>query len=92
MNEKQILKALFRKAVGYEYNEVTSEYQIVDGEMQETKRRVVSKENAPDVSAAKLLLDYKQERETPISEEEIRREKMRLIRLLLENENGNKND
>ena len=93
MNEKNILKALYRKAVGYEYSETTSEYQLVDGEMQEIKRRVVTKENAPDVSAAKLLLDYSPESETPLSEEEIQREKLRLIKLLFRREeNANKND
>ncbi len=93
MNEKQILKALMKKALGYEYSEITSEYQMVEGELQETKRRVVTKENAPDVSAAKLLLDYSTEEDKPISEEEIQREKMRLIKLLLRSEeNANKHD
>ena len=89
MNEKAILKALYRKALGYEYCETTSEYQLVDGELQEIKRRVVTRENSPDVSAAKLLLEFKTEQETPLSEEEIQREKLRLIRLLLEKENAN---
>ena len=52
MNEKQILKALMRKALGYEYSEITSEYQMVEGELQEIKRRVVTKENAPVLAAA----------------------------------------
>ena len=55
------------------------------------KRKVVSKNVPPDVSAAKLLLEAEGESASlkGFSDEELEMEKQRLLKLLLKEQNGN---
>lgn len=52
-----IKHALFKKALGYEAEDVVKEYTSSDGDIVLAKKKVTTKHYAPDVSALKLLLD-----------------------------------
>lgn len=93
MDEKtrrEIENALKKRAVGYDTEETVEEFSENDGEVVLTKRKVTKKSVPPDISAAKLLLDM-DEGETDLSalsDEQLKEEKNRLLKLLEEvNEN-----
>lgn len=91
--DEGIRRALYRRAVGFEADEVTEEYSFNEGEEVLLKRRVVKKQVPPDVAAAKLYV----EAQTPLTEltdEELEREKDRLLHLLksVEEDNGEKGE
>ena len=51
-----------RRATGYDFTEVTEEYgENKDGELKVLKKKVVTKNLPPDVSALKLLIDIEGE-------------------------------
>ena len=57
--DKDIEKALIKKALGYIQEETIEEYSNVDDEVVLNKRKVTKKEVPPDMSAIKILLDIK---------------------------------
>lgn len=74
---------LLKKAKGYLYSEKTDEYNVVDGEKQLVKSKVVTKRMQPDVSAVKILLQMDVGCDlSELSDEQLRAEKLRLIALL----------
>lgn len=78
-------KALRRRALGFESDEVVEEYAFQEGEAVLMKRKVTKKTVPPDVAAAKML----SEEEKPLaalSPEELQAEKTRLLALLREGE------
>lgn len=79
----KLLAALRRKAFGYSYDERTAEY---DSEGNEIKNKVTTKEVPPDMSAIKLLFELRGDEEP--SEEELERERERLLALLAEMQCG----
>ena len=82
-------EALYKRAVGYEAQEITEEYVGEDGGVKLVKRKVVSKNVPPDVSAVKLIVELSSETEVKnLTDEELEQEKIRLIRLL-ESQNNN---
>ena len=89
----KITSALRKKAVGYTSNETVEEYALCEGEMTLVKRKVKYTDVPPDISAVRLMLEIGSVNETEMTEEEIKKEKQRLIGLLLEVENAtNKNE
>ena len=85
-------QALLKRAVGFNSTEVTEEYsEDSDGELRMTKRKVVSKNVPPDVSAAKLLyeLDGDMDSLKRLTDEELEKEKQRLLEILKENNKEN---
>ena len=84
--KKQIQNALVKKAVGFDTQETVEEFVETDGEVKLVKRKVTTKSVPPDVSAVKLLLDMGDESEniTSLSDEELEREKKRLLKMLEE--------
>ena len=86
-NEK-VKEALIKRAVGYEAQEITEEYtDDGDGGVKMVKRKVVSKNVPPDVSAVKLLVELSGEEEVKsLSDEELEKEKQRLLKMLVEAE------
>ena len=84
--KKQIQNALVKKAVGFDTQETVEEFVETDGEVKLVKRKVTTKTVPPDVSAVKLLLDMGDESEniTSLSDEELEREKKRLLKMLEE--------
>lgn len=86
MSEDPVRKALVRRALGYETDEVVEEYGFNEGEAVLLKRKVTKKNVPPDIQAAKMLLDA----EVPLgqlSDEKLEEERQRLLRELLEEEN-----
>lgn len=91
-DEQDLKQALIKKALGYDAMEVVEEYaQGDEGEVRLTKRKVTKKSVPPDVSALKILIEG--EGLKPISQmtdEELEREKQRLLRLLEEGQGNDK--
>ena len=75
----RLIAALRRRAYGYTSSETTTEY---DGEGNETKNKVTTKEVPPDLSAIKLLLELEGGDGEELSEEELAAERDRLLALL----------
>ena len=91
-DEQDLKQALIKKALGYDAKEVVEEYAQSDqGEVRLTKRKVTTKSVPPDVSALKILIEG--EGLKPISQmtdEELEREKQRLLKLLEESQRNDK--
>lgn len=78
MDDKEaLMAALRRKAFGYTVSEQTTEY---DGEGNEIKNKVSTKDVPPDLSAIKLLLE--QHEEITLTEKELEEERLRLLKEL----------
>lgn len=82
--KKLLEKILLRKAKGYSFREKTEEFNVVDGKRQPVKCKITTKRVQPDVNAVKALLELS-EAQTDVcdmTDEQLRVEKMRLLRLL----------
>ena len=84
--KKKITQALVKKAIGFDTVETVEEFAETDGEIKLLKRKVTTKSVPPDVSAAKLLMEIQSEERdiTDMTDEELERERVRLIKLLEE--------
>ena len=90
MND-EIEKAVFRKAIGYDIQEITEEYSR-DNEL--LKRKVSSKHFPPDMTAVKTIIDLgadKDELKT-MSDQELIELKTRLLNQLKNIEKGVQSD
>lgn len=85
-NNKDLTAALKKVAFGFSLEEVTEEYGVEDGEMKLIKRRETHKDVPPDLKAVKMLLDGNAPNIAQMSDEQLEREKQRLLKLLKENE------
>lgn len=88
-----IKKALLKKALGYDADDVVKEYTSVDGgDVVLAKKKVTTKHYAPDVSAVKLLLDryYKTYKEIveEMSDESLEEERQKLEECIKEDKDG----
>lgn len=84
--KEKIGEALLKVALGYQIAEVTEEYAEVDGALKLTKRKKTKKDVPPDLKAVQMLLESDGNDEySGWSDEELAREKERLLRVL---ENG----
>ena len=81
----KIHDALLKKALGYDTEEVVSEYADSDDGIKLIKQKVTKKSVPPDVSALKMLLEENAVDYTALSDEELIKERERLISLLKEN-------
>ncbi|MBE7084966.1 MAG: hypothetical protein E7368_02800 [Clostridiales bacterium] len=80
MDEKEkIEKALVKVALGFQVAEVTEEYAEVDGELKLTKRKKTKKDVPPDLKAVQLLLAERGLSYAEMTDEELEREKKRLL-------------
>ena len=88
MEEEDIIKkALLKKALGYNVDEVVEEYSYdQDGEPKLSKKKVSTKHYSPDISAVKLLLEryYRtyEDKVISMSDEELTQEEERLLKLI----------
>ena len=84
--KKKITQALVKKAIGFDTVETVEEFAETDGELRLLKRKVTTKSVPPDVSAAKLLMDMQSNEHdiTDMTDEELEKERQRLIKLLEE--------
>ena len=88
MTNSEILNALRNRAIGYESQEVTEEYQSSEEGEKMVKRKVVTKHVPPDVTAVKVLIDIENGGDiTNLSDEELELEKQRLLSLIIRSEN-----
>lgn len=87
--EQRLLRALRKRALGYTVRERISEYVIEDRKAVEVKRRVHCKHVPGDLAALRVLMERQEKREdlAGYSEQELEREKARLL-ALLENQVG----
>ncbi|MBO4262400.1 MAG: hypothetical protein J5903_01295 [Clostridia bacterium] len=85
-DKKKIERALLKKAIGYDAEEIVEEFGEDDaGEQRLCKRKVTKKNVPPDVSAAKLLLDLSKPCDyTSLTDEELEREREKLYKILEE--------
>ena len=90
MDEQELKQALCRREIGFECDEIVEEY-VTDekGMAVLSKRKITKKFNPPDVAALRFLLDQSNFSDDDISnmtDEELLREKERLLSLLKEKE------
>lgn len=80
MNE-EIEKAVFRRAVGYDVQEITEEY---SGENELIKRKVSSKHYPPDMTAVKTMLELGLDNDElkTMSDSQLKELKIRLLNQL----------
>ena len=83
MDGEKIKGALLERALGYDADEVVDEYGFSEGEAVLVKRKVTKKRVPPDIQAAKMLLDGAPPL-TSLSDEQLQKEKERLLLLLKE--------
>ena len=81
-NDK-IKQALYDKALGYRCEEITEEYGIVDSELKLLKKKCNTKVYPPDINAITMLLDKDKSAVESMSDEELEKEKHRLLKLLI---------
>ena len=86
MECKELEEAIKKVAFGFSLEEVTEEYSVEDGEMKLTKRKETRKDVPPDLKAVKLLLDGEETTFEKMSDEELEKEKQRLLNLWKEKE------
>ena len=81
-NKADLKDALIKKALGYDATEVVEEYVSgEEGEIKLSKKKVTKKNVPPDITAIKMLLE-KQVDIPSMSDEELEKERVRLIKLL----------
>ena len=83
MDGEKIKGALLERALGYDADEVVEEYGFSEGEAVLVKRKVTKKRVPPDIQAAKMLLDGAPLL-TALSDEQLQKEKERILLLLKE--------
>ncbi len=82
MNGDKLREAIMKVALGYTVGEVTEEYGVENGQLRLLKRKETRKDVPPDLKAVKLLseeTDY-----SSMTDEELEREKRRLLQKLSE--------
>lgn len=88
MDDEKILNAVRKVALGFSLEEITEEYGVEDGELKLVKRRETRKDIPPDLKAVKILMEEKDY--SALSDEELEREKNRLLKQLKEEEDEQK--
>lgn len=89
--EEKLGEALLKVALGYEVAEVTEEFSEVDGQLKLTKRKRTKKDIPPDLKAVQILLEQGEgDLISKLSDEELEKEKERLLAQLKRAENAEK--
>lgn len=88
--EKRLDEALLKVALGFEVSEVTEEYAEVDGALKLTKRKKIKKDIPPDLKAVQMLLasETTERGIAEWSDEELEREREKLLQALDEKKNA----
>ncbi len=82
--EGKLGETILKVALGYQIAEVTEEYAEVDGKLKLTKRKRTKKDIPPDLKAVQMLLTEQNADYAAWSDEELEKEKERLLALLCE--------
>ena len=92
--KKLMEEVLLRKAKGYCFEEKTEEFAVVDGEMTLVKRKVSTKYVQPDIGALKALAELSNDMGdlSEMTDEQLKSEKFRLLKLLKMCEDGKNAD
>lgn len=85
-DQKKVIKALLKKAVGYTTNESTMEYLVNEDNITLCKKKVTKKYIPPDINALKVFIemnnvDFKEDLKD-MTDKELDKEKKRLLDLL----------
>lgn len=82
--DEDIIKSLLKKATGYTFDEIVEEYSVKeDGGVELTKKKITTKHYPPDGSALKTYLELTGGNDvSKFSDEELEKEKTRLLKLL----------
>lgn len=96
-NIEKLKKAILKKALGYDAEEVVEEFALSgsqdDSDVKLNKRKITKKHYPPDLSAIKWMMEYMDEplikTYEQMSKEELIQEKIKLLEML-EEEDGNK--
>lgn len=82
-NQKKLQSALLKKAFGYDEQEIIEEFVSgEDGEVKLSKKKITTKTIPPDMNAIKILLDQSGVPVENMTDEELKSEKLRLLKLL----------
>ena len=84
IKQTKLKKALIKRALGYDSEEIIEEYIKTDDGVVLNKKKVTIKSVPPDVTALKILLEYNPEPLSLMTEEQLELEKERLLEELLE--------
>ena len=88
LDENIIKKTLIKKAKGFVLEEISEEYAKEEGKaLTLLKRKVITKEVAPDINAIKVLIElneFDKSAYKTMTDEELTQEKNRLLKLLEE--------
>lgn len=85
IKEKDFKDALIKKALGYDATEIIEEYvSSEEGEIKLTKKKVTTKNVPPDITALKILMEGTEKDVASLTDEELEKEKIRLLELLNE--------
>ena len=84
VSQAELDSALYKRAVGYETDEVVMEYVCDEGgDFKLSKKKVTKKFVSPDLACVKILLDRLKENESPkfreLSDEELLLEKQKTL-------------
>lgn len=84
--QEKLGEALLKVALGFQVAEVTEEYAEVDGQLKLTKRKRTKKDVPPDLKAVQMLLGVETDF-SKLSDEELEKEKQRLLKELEKKDN-----
>lgn len=88
VTDEIIKSALIKRATGFVAEETVSEYSFGDGIETLVKRKVTKKDVPPDMTAIKMLMGESPDEDySSMTDEELLKEKERLIGILKEDEN-----
>ncbi len=95
VDEEEIMKALVKRALGYESDEIVEEYTADEnGNAVLSKRKITKRYNPPDINALRFLMEQDELSDVELSQmtdAELIKEKNRLLQLLKEKEKENEN-
>ena len=85
LSQKELDNALYKKAVGYQTDEIVEEYVYDEsGDFKLNKKKITKKFVSPDLQCAKMLLDKLKDTSKPklreVSDEELLLEKQKVIK------------
>lgn len=88
--KEKIKQTLIKKATGYKVEESVCEYGVEEDGVRLLKKKVSTKYYPPDITAINLLLNEKDIDYKDLTDQELEEEKEKILKLLKEVEDGDK--
>ena len=83
LSDKEVKAALVKKALGFDATEIVEEYVSDEqGDIRLSRKKVTTKNVPPDVTALKMLLEDDGTPVSQMTDDELEKEKTRLLELL----------